>query len=48
VFPLEFAAFNDYANNYLTEMLNKAGGHGRGMTMMMVDVNDLEKILGGH
>lgn len=48
VFPLEFAAFNDHANHYLTEMLNKAGGHGKGMTMMMVDVNDLEKILGGH
>ena len=48
VFPLEFASFNDYANAYLTEMLNKAGGHGKGMTMMMVDINDLGKILGGH
>ena len=48
VFPLEFAAFNDYANKYLTEMLNKAGGHGKGVALMMVDMADLEKIVGGH
>jgi len=46
VFPLQLTLFNDHANRYLNEMLNKQGVPEPTVTMMVVDIEDLGKILG--